>query len=234
MRALFLLTFFLTCLLSFSSEKDLYLVFLRQPRAAKTLDKRSDPFWEFGSFGLTGCHSRNLMHPKNVHRLNGQDIGFIQTGFFGGVRGVRIVNIVTVESVVCHLDVCEVKWDPTNLPFKFSSSLLLLDNNGYYLSEDLKKMVNSVNRQTPVAKFSSKFRTRSFPVPENVKNDILLNFGALKKQSKAEDIVDFYWQAIGREPPVLDQDRSKTYEELLIKRSLYKRKISPKSQVPLK
>ena len=35
------------------------LVLLRQPSSAVT-ERRDDPFWEFGSFGCTGCHGRNL------------------------------------------------------------------------------------------------------------------------------------------------------------------------------
>ena len=36
----------------------LYLVFLRRPESLD--DRRSDPFWEFGSFGRTG-----LSFPRN-------------------------------------------------------------------------------------------------------------------------------------------------------------------------
>jgi hypothetical protein len=41
------------------------VVLLRQPRKDIS-EMRTDPFWEFGSFGLTGCHQRNLLHPKKA------------------------------------------------------------------------------------------------------------------------------------------------------------------------
>ena len=43
--------------------KKVILVHLRRPRSRS--DKRDDPFWEFGSFGITGCHARNLLHPED-------------------------------------------------------------------------------------------------------------------------------------------------------------------------
>lgn len=38
----------------------IFIVHLRQP-SNNADEKRSDPFWEFGSFGLTGCHCKNLL-----------------------------------------------------------------------------------------------------------------------------------------------------------------------------
>jgi hypothetical protein len=43
-------------------SNQVFVVMLRRPRKN---DRRSDPFWEFGSFGCTGCHGKNLLHPKN-------------------------------------------------------------------------------------------------------------------------------------------------------------------------
>jgi hypothetical protein len=47
------------------------IVHLRRPKTADPKESRSDPFWEFGSFGITGCHSENLMHPRNSRKLEG-------------------------------------------------------------------------------------------------------------------------------------------------------------------
>ena len=47
-----------------------FFVVLRQPRSKE--DLRSDPFWEYRSFGRTGCHGRNLLNPKTAaKRLDG-------------------------------------------------------------------------------------------------------------------------------------------------------------------
>ena len=50
-------------------ESDVVIVCLRQPIKDNPDEKRSDPFWEFGSFGCTGCHSTNLMNPRNANKL---------------------------------------------------------------------------------------------------------------------------------------------------------------------
>ncbi len=46
------------------NKQTVLVALLRQPRMERPNEMRSDPFWEFGSFGLTGCHKTNLMHPK--------------------------------------------------------------------------------------------------------------------------------------------------------------------------
>ena len=35
------------------------IVVLRQSKKSDEKEQRVDPFWEFGSFGLTGCQNRN-------------------------------------------------------------------------------------------------------------------------------------------------------------------------------
>jgi len=62
------------------------IVLLRQPRS-DSKEKRSDPYWEFGSFGATGCHNRSVMNPKRIEELNGRQFAFAQ----GGDKGFRLV-----------------------------------------------------------------------------------------------------------------------------------------------
>jgi hypothetical protein len=50
---------------------------LRRPRKN---DRRTDPFWELGSFGCSGCHGKNLLHPKNCQISNGDRLAFVQGG----------------------------------------------------------------------------------------------------------------------------------------------------------
>src|SRR6185312_13769949 len=47
------------------------IVMLRQPRLDSPNEMRTDPLWEFGSFGCTGCHRKNLMNPNKLTELNG-------------------------------------------------------------------------------------------------------------------------------------------------------------------
>ena len=39
-------------------QPPVFIVHLRRPKKNDPEEMRSDPFWEFGSFGCTGCHSR--------------------------------------------------------------------------------------------------------------------------------------------------------------------------------
>ena len=55
------------------------IVMLRRPRKDGK-EMRSDPFWEFGSFGITGCHANNIMHPKRCKELEGTRLAFAQGG----------------------------------------------------------------------------------------------------------------------------------------------------------
>jgi hypothetical protein len=56
------------------------VVMLRRPQLSKPHERRDDPFWEFGSFGCTGCHRRNLLNPKRSGELNGTQFAFVQGG----------------------------------------------------------------------------------------------------------------------------------------------------------
>ncbi|MBK9033452.1 MAG: hypothetical protein IPL61_19670 [Myxococcales bacterium] len=60
------------------------IVVLRQPRSDE--DARTDPFFEFGSFGLTGCHAANLLHDEAA---DGARLAFAQ----GGPLGFRLVTL---------------------------------------------------------------------------------------------------------------------------------------------
>src|ERR1035438_6995686 len=67
------------------AEQNVFIVHLRRPKSK--CDPRSDPFWEFGSFGMTGCHASNLMNPRNAQNLECARLAFVQ----GGPKGMRLV-----------------------------------------------------------------------------------------------------------------------------------------------
>ena len=50
------------------------IVLLRRPYRHQSDERRDDPFWEFGSFGCTGCHRTNLMNPRRSHELVGKHL----------------------------------------------------------------------------------------------------------------------------------------------------------------
>src|SRR5450432_3018006 len=102
------------------------VVHLRRPRLSNPKEMRTDPFWEFGSFGLTGCHSTNLMNPKKSSELNGVRFAFAQ----GGKLGMRLVYLSPPIKIALHGSLCEAIWQPREMPFKYSSAPVLIDNGG--------------------------------------------------------------------------------------------------------
>jgi hypothetical protein len=89
------------------------IVLLRRPkpRSVNPSEKRSDPFWEFGSFGVTGCHAKNLMSSRSAERLNGVRLAFAQ----GGTQGTRLVCLTCLTPPVNFVDQglrIEARWAP--------------------------------------------------------------------------------------------------------------------------
>ena len=62
------------------TDADVVLVMLRRPDERDPEEKRSDPFWEFGSFGCTRCHQSSLMNPRRLHEIDGYQFAFCQGG----------------------------------------------------------------------------------------------------------------------------------------------------------
>jgi len=107
------------------SENRVVLVHLRQPDRSNPKEKRSDPFWEFGSFGCTGCHSHNLMHLARSEALDGARLGFAQ----GGDGGFKLVVLTPPVTVFRHKNHCEVRWERSQeMPFRYCRAPLLIDN----------------------------------------------------------------------------------------------------------
>jgi len=82
-----------------------YFVYLRRPN--KLNDRRNDPFWEFGSFGKTGCHSHNLLHHKNSPLKAGDRLAFLQ----GGKQEIRVIGLTPPIQVARTEARIELKWD---------------------------------------------------------------------------------------------------------------------------
>lgn len=146
-----------------SSKKqaeDVYLVMLRQPKNHK--DDRDDPFWEFGSFGVTGCHDGNLLHFKNAKKLEGARLAFAQ----GGDQCFRLVCLtpkIRVLESKTHPGRFEALWDTKERgarPWTFKGSPLLIDNRGCSDFEWVRPFIENVTRKTFCGKFASKFKTR--------------------------------------------------------------------------
>lgn len=189
------------------------VVLLRQPRMNVVTEKRSDPFWEFGSFGTTGCHQRNLMHPKRAAELKGARLAFVQ----GGSGGFRLVHLTGPVDVVTYDDRSEVRWEPYVMPFTYKHAPIIVDQNGHSDVPTLLDLIRDVNRNGWQGKFASKFRSRRQPLPDAIAGDIISLYQARLRAAAGQAGVRArtYEQALPVNPPCVDRHRRRTYRALL-------------------
>jgi len=194
-----------------TGQPDVVLVHLRQPSTQDLNEKRSDPFWEFGSFGCTGCHERNLLHPDRADRLQGARLGFAQ----GGPDGMKFVMLTPPIQIFHHTFGCEARWQPAEMPFCYDSAPLLIDHRGRSDFPSLRKHLHGVNRSTWVAAFSSRFRSRCKPLPTKIAEEIQQVHDAMRRQAAPSKLADRYTDALPAIPNKPDTARKRTYRQLL-------------------
>lgn len=180
------------------------LVHLRQPNRADANEARSDPFFEHGSFGCTGCHVRNLMHPARADELDGTRFGFAQ----GGRLGFRLVHLTPPVRVVKHEHLVEVIWEPVDAPFRYSCAPVLVDAAGYSDFPGLVRMLDGVRRASWAARFSSKFRSRRAQLPSAVANEVARVFDSRHSQASRTALAATYIDTLPYPPPQPDADRA--------------------------
>lgn len=188
----------------------IYIVMLRQPRMSQPNEMRSDPFWEFGSFGLTGCHGRNLLHPRNHDALKGARLAFVQGGRKGGMR---LVHLTPPLGAVLKGAESEVRWR-AGMPFKYETAPILVDNDGNSCAPALLAELEGVDRSTPVARFASCYRSRTQPVSDKVARQIMAAWRAAKTTAPRTAYAKNYTEALPQNPPKPDQNRKATWEHL--------------------
>ena len=154
---------------------------------------RDDPFWEFGSFGITGCHARNLLHPKTACDLKGIRLAFVQ----GGKLGTRLVFLSPpVRKVVTYRDRSEAIWSPRGMPFRYERAPLLIDNKGGTRFPLLKRLLKGVDRRTWVGRFGSKFRTSKQPLSDKVAHEMVRVYDRLRRSEGRSAIAKNYVEAL--------------------------------------
>ena len=183
-----------------------FVVMLRQPRRSDLGEMRTDPFWEFGSFGLTGCHGRNLLHPRNWSELAGSRLAFAQ----GGPNSVRLLALTPPVEVVVHPSgSVELRWSPSTMPFRFEDAPRLVDNFGDGDAPCLEATLRTVNRTTMCGAFGSRFRSRSHPLPDHIAEEIR-SLALLHRP-----LADSYLDALPYPPRIRDSNREETYRLFL-------------------
>lgn len=190
-----------------------YIVMLRQPRRGDPNEMRSDPFWEFGSFGCTNCHARNLLNPKRVAELEGARLAFAQ----GGRGEVRLVYLTPPIRIVAHANCCEVRWAPAQMPFRYDAAPTLIANDVDHSTDfpGLLLEVNDADRTTWVGKFASKFRSRTSPLDERLARELVEVYAEARLRAKPHELAGDYVDALPFAPPRKDCQRRNTYNALL-------------------
>lgn len=150
----------------------LYFVFLRRPVGLD--DRRDDPFWEFGSFGRTGCHRNNLMHPVRTPLCNGDRLAFLQ----GGRGEIRMTGLTPPIKMMPTAEGIEARWDKNFRPFQFVDAPLLIDNSGNTDFRGIRAELDGTRRSTYCGAAASRFRSRKRHIDDPLASEIIKRFAA--------------------------------------------------------
>lgn len=185
------------------------IVMLRQPRMNVPDESRRDPFWEFGSFGCTGCHRRNLLNPERAKELEGKRLAFAQ----GGKGGIRLVHLTPPIKVIRYCRGCELRWSPCKMPLKYFAAPIIIHNDGRSDTPAIKHEIRSVRRSTSIAQFASKFRSRREPVRLELAQQ--LETAYKKHRRRNGTVAKSYEEALPFSPRMIDRRRDRTYRSLI-------------------
>jgi len=181
------------------------LVMLRQPRSSE--DPRTDPLFEFGSFGLTRCHNGNLLKGDAAH---GARLGFVQ----GGPGQMRLVMLTPPVQVVHHRGgVSEATWSPARPPLRFDQAPLLASADG---RSDVRGMVAELRggaRSTLSAQLASNFRSRVRPLRPELAAAVVEAWERASARRGAS--AERYDEALPAPLGAPDGDRERTWRRLL-------------------
>lgn len=198
------------------TQPKVYFVQLRRPAKSKKEERRDDPFYEFGSFGCTGCHSRNLLNPKNAANLEGARLAFVQ----GGNLGSRLVFLTPPITVTVRQSVCEARWAPPLRPFKYARAPILAWNDGRSDFKAVEQFAcTSWGRKKIELGLSSRIRSRATPLPPRLAREVIEVYERWRKKSPRSAFARTYDEAMPWRPPVFEPDRENRYRYLLAKLS---------------
>lgn len=194
-----------------------FIVMLRRPR---TDDPRTDPFWEFGSFGCTGCHGKNLLHPKNCQIHNGDRLAFVQ----GGHLGARLLLVTPPVKRLDHPSgspkgCVELRWDAGRKPFRYECAPALLQSPAPGRSGLFPLLFESLahtNRPTIDAMLASRFRARMSPLEPEIARELQSGFDAAVKRAKESEFIVHYYEALPKcDSPFSASERRRDYQRRL-------------------
>ncbi len=167
-----------------------FIVCLREPKFRT--DYREDPYWETGSFGCTGCHSRNLFNPTGQHLPDGAQLAFAQ----GGPDGTKLLFVTSEIKMASLRGLIEAKWRPTTMPFRYANAPLLIDASGRTHFPRFKVFIASSRSKNWRHKFSSKFRSRARQLDAPVAMEIVTVYERFRSAAPNDSFATTYLDAI--------------------------------------
>ena len=185
----------------------MFFVHLRRPGPN---DPRTDPLYEFGSFGCTKCHCTNLFHPRHAEDLEGSRLAFVQ----GGDDGSRLVFLTPPITVKVWADNCEARWTPREMPFKYSEAPVLVANDGSSDFPLVEQFARATDCPSLESGLSSRLRSRSTPLPADLAKQVVSVYERLRKENGPVAIASSYSEAL---PYVtkIDGKRQATHRRLI-------------------
>lgn len=197
-----------------TSPNEVILVHLRRPDPRDPRESRADPFYEFGSFGITGCHGSNLMRPERAGNIEGRRLAFAQ----GGRLGHKLVLVTPPVTTVAHSECLEARWEPALPPLRYEAAPLLVDESGETSFPPLLSFLAGVDRPTWTARFSSRFRSRCAPLPPELGDLIVRGFEAAYARAADGDLAESFLGTLDQPPSLVDDDRLASYARWLERR----------------
>ncbi len=194
-----------------------FIVCLRQP--GSRTDYREDPYWEVGSFGCTGCHSRNLFNPTGQNLHDGARLAFAQ----GGPDGAKLVFVTPGIKVDSLRGLVEARWQPASMPFTYTDAPLLIDSAGKTNFPRFKAFIESSRSKNWRHKFSSKFRSRARRLDHGLATEMITIYERFRSGAPYSAFAKTYMDAIPSWPvweawsktnrPSLPSDRKAAYRK---------------------
>lgn len=184
-----------------------FFVHLRRPRRD---DPRTDPLYEFGSFGCTKCHCTNLFHPRHAEVLDGSRLAFVQ----GGDDGFRLVFLTPPITVKIWAINCEACWRPVEMPLKYIESPVLVANDGTTDFPLVKAFASKANRTTLEGGLSSRIRALSSPLASDMAAQVISAYERHRKENGQSAIAEHYYEALPHFTKI-DGNRKATHSRLI-------------------
>jgi hypothetical protein len=176
-------------------------------------EQRTDPFYEFGSFGCTGCHSRNLLHPKKARALAGARLAFAQGGHLG-FRLVCLTPPILLKPRGHRMEAC---WSPAEMPFRYEHAPVLAWNEQPGDFPLIERIASATARTTVEGGFSSRFRSRTEALDAKTGNELVRRYERIRDKAPPKYIACGYEEALPYQPPSLTKNRRVSYMKLLKK-----------------